>query len=202
MSKTSFILFLLLFIVLGVFLVIHYSPAKAILPAINSSLNPSPEVADQTATVLALRPKPVTGQIAQVEVVLNSVTITPTIAQIEIGYDPTVLTLAQITPGTYFNKPKVLLDSSIPRTGRLTYAITCSEENHCINDATNAVIATIAYSVSPFAQKKTTQVDILPKTLLRGTNDQEILVQLKGTNVTLSSIVAPPASPSAIAIPQ
>lgn len=198
MSKTSFILFLLLFIVLGVFLIIHYSPARAVLPAINSSLNKNAaSPAAQTATALTLRAKPAYGETVQVEVVLNTVTTTPSIAQLELGYDPNALTLYQVLPGSYFNQPKVLLNSTIPRTGRMSYAVSCSDKKTCVNTNSDAVLAIITFTINPYAQKKATEVKILPKTLLRDGNDQEILLQTQGTNVFLPAD-APLASPSAV----
>lgn len=49
--------------------------------------------------------------------------IVPDFVQIELAYDPEVLTDISLTPGSFFNKPIILLESIDESIGRISYAV-------------------------------------------------------------------------------
>src|SRR3712207_8676957 len=52
-------------------------------------------------------------------------------------------------------------------------------------------VAVVIYTVTPYALKKETAVNLLPKTLIKTAADHEILLETKDTKIILPQITAP-----------
>ena len=82
--------------------------------------------------------------------------------QFEISYDPTVLTNVKVTPGTFFQKPLVLLNQVDSKNGRINYAIGIQPTADQISGTGTTAI--ISYTILPTASASLTTLRFLPRT--------------------------------------
>lgn len=105
----------------------------------------------------------------------------PTIIQLEIAYDPNALSQVSITPGTYFDAPQVLLNNINTHTGRISYALSGKEINE------TGSIATISVTKNPAFPDVETSLSFLPKSMIKGITDTNLLMATYGTKLYFAS---------------
>ncbi len=196
MSKASFILLALFLLAIGAFLYMYTSPHTAsFLPAFSNRAETPLPISE---SVLSFSPNPVSakaGQNISLDVNLNFQNDLPTVMQLEIGYDPTILTLVAVTPGTFFTDPTILLNTNNPRTGRISYALKClSNSSDCINQKAKTA-AKFDFIINPYTYKSATSVTFLPKTLLQTKENSDVLLQKNDAKIIITN-TTPSASPS------
>ncbi len=200
MSKSTVILFLLLFAVLLSFLTLHYAfshnlPfASSLLDRLldNKTKQTAPLQKDvqkklSLENVLYLSPNVQNiqeGRSNYVNVILDFKGASPTLAQLEISFDPKVLTNIDIVPGNFFINQKILLKNIDYNNGRISYALeSTSSEN--VPSSQNPV-AIISFMKSAGAIQKETALDFLPKTTIKIKGDTGTLNATYGAKIFLS----------------
>lgn len=149
--------------------------------------NSQPSVAVVPAhSVLALSPNPIyvgPGQQAQVDVTVDTSDNDVTAVQLELGYDPRYVTNLQVTPGTAFQNPVVLINKNNPQQGRMTYALGITPNKPTVKG--KGVVATITF-VAQGQIGTQSQLALLPTTLItaRGVASS-VLKSSTGTLVTI-----------------
>lgn len=153
-------------------------------------------------TVLELGPNPlkiVPGGQGSVSVNINTSDNDVTAVQLELGYDPHILSNVKVTAGPIFTNPVVLIDKNNPVAGRYTYAFGITPSAQPVKGT--GVAATITFTVSPNALGKSTQLGLLPTSLVtaRGVA-QSVLKSTMGTTLTVGG-AAPAISNTGTTVP-
>jgi hypothetical protein len=193
MSKTTVTLLVFLFIFLGILLFIVYGIKQN--PIINSFNKSIPAKITPFDTSLSLSSETQTlqlGQTATIAVLIHNVNPHLNIAQVDLGYDPNVLTIDSITPGTLFKNPTIALDTIDPVAGRISYALRCPVSQSPVGlidcaDLNSMTLATITVSVNSYAQQNTTTISFLPKTVVRIKNGRDALQKASNLQLTIGS---------------
>lgn len=184
MSKSSFFLVLLLLFAIASYLYISNTPAQTAFTNLANKYiaTPSPEsTARITLTTSPVRPGETFDVFANISVTQQKAGL----LQLEIGYDPMILTAVNVAPGDYFKNPKVLLQNINQHTGRISYALRCQQSfptDICIMQPDQPAII-ISFTINPLAPKDTTMVELLPKTLLKTTDENAIPFTVSGITV-------------------
>jgi hypothetical protein len=207
MSKTTIFLLFLLFIALGILLYIVYGAKNksfitSIAAPIRSVVNPINTKLYFSTNEQIIQP----GQTVTVAVLVHSTNPHPSIVQLEISYDPNMLIVDSVMPGTFFTNPDVALQNIDPITGRISYALHCPSSNtsNTTNDCVNgdsSTVAVLTFTANRYAFKNTTMLSFLPKTLVRTSNGRDVLQSTSGLTLTIGKSLYPVASSSAIVIP-
>ncbi|MEK7517526.1 MAG: cohesin domain-containing protein [Patescibacteria group bacterium] len=173
MSKRTFSLIFTLFTVGFVLVMISlYNPSSydKVKSPVSPTPTPTPEPLAQTELrfgVLESFP-PVSSPNGEKITYSIPITISTnknkiTAVQLEMSYDPKVLTIISLSPGTFFPKPVTLLEKEDEDNGRISYAIGIAPNTPGIEG--EGVVATLTFQTkSQFL--KTTQISFLPKTLV------------------------------------
>ncbi|MFH0863555.1 MAG: cohesin domain-containing protein [Candidatus Gottesmanbacteria bacterium] len=115
-----------LWLISGLFILSSKSnkPVSTYLPPLTTSPIPpaSPVVADAILSINPLVIKTTKDQTVKVDIMLES-TGTALACDLDINYDPNVLTLEKITPGTFFNQPMEFSKSINEAQGKIFYAL-------------------------------------------------------------------------------
>ncbi len=188
---------LVLIVVIFIFLILGKQKQSNLtsLPQTPSSTNTSP-VANSTPSApptsqvygatLALTPNPLTlssNQTGSINVVLDTAVENATAVQLEISYDPAVLSNVDITPGTFFTNPTVLLKKVDQTQGKISYAISAALTDK--GKQGKGTVATITFAAQG-QTGKTSPVAFLPKTLATAQGAQTtILKTLTSTSIVL-----------------
>jgi hypothetical protein len=205
MSKTTVTLIFILLISLGILLFSAYGLKEN--PIINSFSKPVPIKITPADTSLLLSTESQSlqlGQTATIAVLIHNINPHPNIAQIDLAYDPSVLTIDSIAPGTFFTNPAIALQTIDPVAGRISYALHCpiSQTSEAIIDCVNpssSTLATITFSVNSNALQNNTTLSFLPKTVVRIKNGRDVLQKTSGLQLTIERSYY--TSPSATKIP-
>jgi len=195
MSKTSLLLLILLIFACGLYFYIKTAPTNPILPAVTKKIVKDTSSSEAKVTLMTSPER--SGQVFSVFAQISSSSPQTGLVQLELGYDPTVLTALTVTPGMYFTHPKVLLLNINQHLGRISFAVACeqsSKTESCIN-LIDQPAAKITFEVTALAKR--TDIKLLPKTLVKTTNEVAIPVKLSGTTVNLVGTVTPQTSASA-----
>ena len=140
-------------------------------------------------TILALAPNPLTvapGQQGKVDVTIDTADNDVTAIQLELGYDPTIVSNVKVTPSTLFQNPVVLINKDDPKSGRYTYAFGITPNSPTVKG--QGVVATVTFTTSAAANGKSTQLGLLPTTLVtaRGVANS-VMKSAGGTVVTIGT---------------
>lgn len=140
-------------------------------------------------TVLALAPNPLTvapGQQGKVDVTIDTSDNDVTAVQLELGYDPTLISNVKVTPGSLFQTPAVLINKDDPKAGRYTYAFGITPNSQTVKG--QGIVATVTFTTSAAANGKSTQIGLLPTTLVtaRGVANS-VMKSAGGTVVTIGT---------------
>ena len=208
MSKTTFALFVILILFMGILLFILYSPKQTeILRAMTNSEIPQTQPADTTLSLATETSTANPGQTVTIAVLIHTPRADTNIAEFELSYDPQTVTVNSITPGNFFTHPSVALeniDPSDPSAGRITYALRCPstsiKENQCVH-AVSSTLATISLSINPYTYANTTSLQFLPKTIVRTYAGEDILRKTQGVQLSIATPFTTLSSSSAIASP-
>jgi hypothetical protein len=207
MSKTTILLLLFLFSTIGILLYIVYAPANtsfisSVSTPIRNIIAPSNTSLSFSTNAQVIKP----GQTVTFAVLIHNSSPHPGLVQLEISYDPNELTVDSIMPGSFFTNPTVALQNIDPTTGRISYALRCSDTNgsntavDCVNIASTTV-AVITFTTNSYAFNRTTTLSFLPKTLVRTNEGRDILRNTIGMDVSIGNALYPISSASAIASP-
>lgn len=101
-----------------------------------------------------------------------------TAVQLELQYDPKILTSVSIIPGSFFQKPDVLLNQIDPKTGRISYAFGVGLTGQGV--VGQGIAATLNFETKKGIDEETA-ILFLPKTLVTAEGVTESV--LKQTNV-------------------
>jgi len=197
MSKTTLLLLFILILFLGCLLFVVYEPKKNLI--ITSLTSPSITQTSAGAT-LSLTTTTQTlhrEQTVQLEIHLHNATPHPYLTQIELAYDPQMVTVTAITPGPFFTHPTIALKKIDSITGRITYALRCTDNETDCSNAASSTLATITISINPYAVKNTTTFSFLQKTVIRTNTNTDILKTTNGLQLTLNQPIIPLSSESA-----
>lgn len=204
MSKTTTVLILILFLFLGVLLFVMMGIKQN--PIIMSLTKPLVTHTSPVRTSLsfATHEEPIIpGQALTVPVIIHNPDPRISVIQLELAYDPTILTVTNISPGTFFTKPAVALQNIDPVTGRISYALHCptspfsNKADDCVNPS-SSTIATLTIYVTPYAVKNKTVISFFPKTAIRTRDGVDLLQKTSGLQLILSKPSSPVASSSAV----
>lgn len=140
-------------------------------------------------TVLQLGPNPLTvapGQQGKVAISIDTSDNNVTAVQLELGYDPTIISNVIVTPGPLFTSPVVLINKNNPTTGRYTYAFGITPSSQPVKG--KGVVATVTFTTKFSTLGKSTQIGLLPTTLVtaRGVA-QSVLKSATGAVVTVGN---------------
>jgi len=151
-------------------------------------------------TVLQVGPNPLTvapGQVSTVNIMMDTSDNDVTAVQLELGYDPNIVSIVKVTPGSMFTStPVVLYAKDSPTTGRYTYEFGITPNSQPVKG--NGVAATVTFTTKPGSLGKETKIGLLPTSLVtaRGVA-QSVLKSASGTVVTVSNSVAPVSNSAA-----
>src|SRR5258708_30792144 len=121
MSKITVALFVILFIFVGILLYVVYGiKQNPIITSLTQPINTSNQ-ANTTLSFSTTEQSIQRGQTVTVAILLHNPIPHPTLAQLELAYDPTMLSVNFLTPGTFFTDPTVALQKIDPLTGRVSY---------------------------------------------------------------------------------
>ena len=204
MSKTSYILITILVITLILFLFFKYSGRdNTQLPSLNQNAKETTSLAKSTLSLSPASQTLIAGGTSSVSLFIDMQEMTPTTLQVEIDYDASVITPIKIRPGTFFAQPVELINTINPRNGRISYALKCSSEVGVKDDPACTInagesVVTINFTVNPFAAKRESSFNILPKTLIEAKETSEVILQTNNAKILIQGAVIPQASPSAV----
>jgi|SRR5579859_1741305 len=203
MSKVTIALIVILCIFLVALSYVVFNPKPTTLI---ETLIPHTSLAKPLDTTLSFSPTEQTFQLGQtftVAVVLHNPDAHLSLAQLELAFDPTVLTVESLTPGPFFINPLIDLQNIDPSSGRISYALHCSNSQPSAKpadctDITTPTIAVITFSISPFTTKPDTMLSFLPKTFIRTSSGKDILQMTSNLQIPITKPAYPISSSSAI----
>jgi hypothetical protein len=193
--KTLALISGLVLVTVILFVVALNASEKQKAPQTPVAVTPQP-TAIPVHSVLTANPNPLTivpGQTGQVAVNIDTSDNDVTAVQLELGYDPTIISNVKVTPGAMFTNPVVLVNKDSAATGRYTYAIGITPNSTVLKG--QGVVANVTFTVKPGTVGKSTQLGLLPTSLVtaRGVA-QSVLKKAMGTVVNISA-TAPTAQP-------
>jgi hypothetical protein len=204
MSKTTITLLIILLIFSGLLLSIMYiKQQNPIIESIERPIISRLEPARTTLSFETTQQVAKEGQTVTVAVIIHNPNPHPSIAQLEISYDPTVITIDAINPGTFFKRPMIALQEIDPVAGRISYALHCPNDQpstDCINPE-SSTLAVITLSISPYAQQTTTELSFLPRSLIRTNEGRDLLKKTSSLQLMITNPLSPVASSSAFITP-
>jgi len=112
---------------------------------------------------------------------------TPNLAQIELSYDPDIITIVSITPGTLFANPETLIDDIDTQYGRISYAIKGKAIENKKNEYKNKTVAKLKFKTTPQFSQGITTINFLPKTAIRSASQNIYLQNLSGLTIFINS---------------
>lgn len=155
------------------------------LPSQEPSMSQAPAV--PAHSVLSLVPNPIIvepGEKGSVTVNIDTSDNEVTAIQLEIGYDPNFITNVQVTPGSLFENPVLLINKNTVKEGRYTYAFGIMPNHAPVLGAGTAATITFTALNKPGQES---QLALLPTTLVTARGISESV--LKSTSGTLVRIV-------------
>lgn len=115
MSKTTAILIIILLLFLGLLAFTVYGIKEnpiisSIAKSFQRKILPAETILSLSTETQTLQP----GQTATIAVLIHNINPHPNIAEIELAYDPNVFTVDSVSPGSFFTKPTVALQTIDP----------------------------------------------------------------------------------------
>src|SRR6185437_13312610 len=185
MSKTTIFLLILFFTAIGTLFFFMYINKNE--PFITSISEPIRSVVSPMHTSLSIAANTQNvqpGQTITFAVLIHNPNPHPGLVQLEISYDPTMMTVDSLIPGTFFNSPAIALQNIDPVTGRISYALRCSstdtsgKTSDCVN-SNSSTVAVITMTISQYAYNHTPTLSFLPKTVVRTNSGRDLLQNTK-----------------------
>ena len=186
MSKRTLGLILILVIVSGVLVSFALNPQKPQAPKEEIKI-PSPTPTPMAQTLISLSPNPLTmaTRSATLSVNIDSKENNLIAVQLELSFDPKMISIADITPSTFFTTPLVLFKKIDAENGRITYAIAVPPG--VSPKKGKGTVATISLTNNMTVGQKT-QITALPKSVASAIGiNPSVLKQITGTTIMLSS---------------
>lgn len=200
MSKTTTTLIILLLLFLGLLAFTVYGIKEnpiisSIAKSFQRKIMPAQTVLSLSTETQTLQP----GQTATLAILIHNVNPHPNIAEIELSFDPNIFTVESVSPGSFFTKPTVALQSIDPVAGRISYALRCpnTQNSNAIMQCDNpssTTLATVTVSVNPYATQNTTKLTFLPRTVIRIKDGRDVLKNASGLNLKIGSAYASSAA--------
>jgi hypothetical protein len=208
MSKTTFALFVILLIFLGILVYVVYwiKPSEILTTFTKPVISPT-KPASASLSFSTTEQNIHRGQTVSVAVLLHNFNTHPSVVQLEIEYNPADVTITSLMPGTFFTNPTVALQNVDPVTGRISYALHCPIDPmtnniaNCVNPD-SPTVAIINLLVNPYAIKDSTTLSFLPKTVIRTSGGKDILQNTSSLQIKLNQQLLPVSSGSAVIQPQ
>lgn len=186
MSKKLISIFILFFLLVVILLMVEkYSKTTPLAGMKQPYLNTTPV---NTATTLSLIPSQLIvnpGKPTSITIFAHSEMTSPTLIQFEISYDPTILTNMTVSSGDFFINPNVLLQNINANTGRISYAIERLPDQ--TNDKREGAVAILNFIPNPNLVKNQTNISFLPKTIVRGKSEENILKQTQNATILIQA---------------
>ncbi len=183
MNRT-FILILVLIISAAGLIALSINTQTPVQPAA------TPSVAQTTLSLTQPQAVPATSNY-QSNVVINTGGNKATAAQIELTYDPSVISVADITPGTFFKSPDELFKRIDSQSGRISYAVGAGLGQKGISG--QGVVATITFT--KLQATGTTTIGFNAKSLVSAEGVlKSVLFRTIPVTFSLSSTSAAPAT--------
>jgi hypothetical protein len=193
MSKKFILLFALFLLLLTALFAIQRRTSDNATSKVNPLADNQSASSSLKTTNLSLLPSQLMtapGKPASLIIFANSRTTSPNIIQFEIAYDPEILMGMTISSGDLFINPTILLQSINERTGRISYAIeTASDE---ASAKTEGAVAILNFIPNPNVSRAQTDISFLPKTLVRGKGEENILGETHGATITIQASSSAP----------
>ncbi len=117
-------------------------------------------------TLLSLSPVDVnvaSGQQGKVDVVIDTSDNAVTAVQIELQYDPKVIENVQVTSGSLFANPALLINKNDTKTGRVTYAFGILPNHDTVHGV--GAVATVTFTAKG-AVGTQSAITLLPESLV------------------------------------
>jgi len=191
MPKRTFFLIVLLVIVTICLLVL------ALLPSFKGWGTKTKPVAniDYVQTLLSFSPPTAaTSSGYTTNVLISTGKDKVTVTQLEIAYDPKVLTNVDITPGTFFPTPTILLKKVDAVNGRITYVLGIGLGQTPVTG--KGTIATLNFSTAAGTDSAKTPINFEPKTAVYAIYYAQSVL-LKSTGLLFSITPTPTPTPTA-----
>src|SRR5260221_1223015 len=202
MSKTTIALFIILLLVLGsLFFIIYYKQQNPIIKSFAKPLISRLEPAQTTLSFQTSEQEVKQGKILTIDVLITNPNPHPNLAQLELAYNPTSIMIDSISPGKFFTKPAIVLQTIDPVAGRISYALRCptsqtSDTNDCVNPS-SSILATLTVTINPYTLQNITTISFLPKSVIRTDNGQDLLKKTNGLQLKILKPFFPISSSSA-----
>lgn len=204
MSKTTIALIIMLLVFTGLlFFIVHAKQQNLMISTLTkpllSRLIPVQSTLAFSETHLSVNP----AQTVTIPVLIHNANPALSVVQLEIGYDPTAVIVDQITPGSFFIKPAVVLENIDPVAGRISYALRCpggQTINNTVNceNANSNIVANITLSINPYDVQNDTTLSFYPKTVIRSSTGRDILISTSSLKLIINKPEYPVSSSSAI----
>ena len=207
MSKTTTTLFVILLIFIGVLLFVLFGMKQNLI--IKSLTQPSDTPIPYSDTTLTLSTSNTSfspGKTVTAAVLIHNTDPEPDLAQLEIAYDPTILTILSVAPGTFFRNPTIALQNIDPVAGRISYALRCPTSQQTVShtscvDRSTETVATITFSINQYTLQNMATLSFLPKTVVRIQGGKDILSKTDNLEISINKSFYPISSSSAVASP-
>lgn len=171
-------------------------PISTVVPS--QTLPPSPTVTPSGHTSLSFSTNPLiispstTASNSAIDILIDTTTDEFRGAQIELKFDPSVIQITDITPGTFLAKPNILLKSINNTSGKLFYAFVIPQTVAPIQGS--GILAHIMFTHNLIPSQQTA-ITFLPKTMISAAGSYtSALSTAKGTVILKTTIGTPPAS--------
>lgn len=190
MTRKTFGLIIILVIVTGFLLAIATNNPKP-APVTNAPVKKLPVVTPVEHSSLSLSPNPLSlsSPSATIDVNIDSGINDATAVQIELSYDPKMITITDIKPGSFFENPLVLLKNINPQQGKLTYAVGISPSGNPKKGIGEVAVISFITNMTP-GQK--TELKTLPKTMVTASGVAiSVLKQATGATIIYGQNTTP-----------
>ena len=193
MSKTTIALLFFLLLITGALLYVQFGlrPDSVIasFPHVPVTSLTTP---DTSLSLSSEKQSVQTGQTITVAVLIHNPNPHPGLVQIELAYNPQIVTIDSVNPGTFFTRPVIAFHRIDPNSGRISYTLRCPTDpaKRILQDCTNPTlptVATITLTVNPYLQKNTTSLTFFPKTAIRSLTGRDMLKKTTGIQLKISS---------------
>jgi hypothetical protein len=163
MSKRTLALVGILIVIVVILFVVALNPKNATAPA-PFFATPTAVPTPVAQSLLSFNPNPLlmASSSASVDVVVNSDVNQVTGVQLELQYDPKVIRVLNIRPGSFFTNSIELIKTIDATQGRVSYALGLQPSE--VAKSGSGVVATL--TVAKVSAAQTATISILPKSLV------------------------------------
>lgn len=192
--KTLLLIIILALVTVGLVIlaVMPKQPKEELQPQTQITPNPI-----QTILTISSVPVPqATASAYATDVIINTGQSNVISVQLELSYDPDTLTNVDINPGSFFINPKVELKNVDEANGRITFALSSSDNQGALGQG---ILAKISFKT--LKKNVSTTIDFLPKTKVSAEGISESVLRstvgaLFNLGIVPTLIVSPTATPS------